>query len=87
METYESDLFTVSNHSDHVTLVAEASDLGISNGAIEFAILSRKTGNTVRFRFRSTDYNGEDIAGWRFDPVPADVANLATKVDVLIIND
>jgi hypothetical protein len=71
-------------------LVAEASDLGHSQLVhrlyddacdLGIAIRSHHTGKVKRFVLAGTDKSGDDVAGWRFNPVDG------VGPSVLIIND
>lgn len=79
------------------TLVAEASDLGyhgprlIYDDACDVGIAVRGKFGLARFYLSDTDmdHSGEDVAGWRFAPIPEDVRRYP-KLEgwsVLIIND
>jgi hypothetical protein len=78
------------------TLVAEASTLGykgprrIYDDAADVGIaLLSEMGNTVRFYLSKRDVCGEDVAGWRFEPIAEDVRKhpRLKGLSVLIIND
>ncbi len=89
MTTYDGSLFTISRSpGGHKTLVAEASDLGGPVPDI-ISIKSHRTGQTVRFAFSRRDYNGDDVAGWRYNPIWPDRDTIpgAHRASVLIIND
>jgi hypothetical protein len=88
--TYDSSLFTISGSpKGHKTLVAEASDLGGTPSTSFISVKSVRTGQTVRFAFSRCDGDGDEIAGWRFEPIAVDRDTIpgAHRASVLIIND
>jgi hypothetical protein len=92
---FDSRPFSAHSEPGLVTLVAEASDIGfhrmgqIYDDACDegVAIRSHNSGRLVRFYHSGTDMNGDDIAGWRFKPIPEDARVCSVPVEVLIIND
>jgi hypothetical protein len=56
-------------------LFTDATDVG-------FAIRSKRTGRVERFYLYKEDWNGDDVAGWRFRSV-----DRSLDVEVLVIND
>lgn len=58
----------------------DACDEGLS-------IMSARTNRVVRFVVVSTDLDGEEVAGWRLEPVREDRHLLDRPTDVLVIND
>lgn len=95
---YPSNLFTSSRDPNGtITLVAEASTLRydlprqIYDDACDvgIAIRSDRTGRIVRFYLTGEDTDGEDVAGWRFEPIAEDTRRVpgSGRTRVLIIND
>ena len=58
----------------------DACDEGLS-------ILSGRTGRVVRFVVTSVDMDGDEVAGWRLEPVAEDRRLVDRPTDVLVIND
>lgn len=85
--------FTISPHDDGTkVLVAEASDFQLGRGGPmprQLYVKSHRTGQTVCFNYCGVDYNGDEIAGWRYHPDVVDATCIpgAHRARLLIIND
>lgn len=91
MLTISSELFSIQADMEKVYMAAEISTLEGNVGQINvkegFRIQSKRTGAIVTFQLTGIDTCSDDVAGWRFQPVAADLEKAVRPIEVLIIND